>query len=165
VKRLAHALIGLVMSMSCACSAPESEPKPTFARREFKQFQRDVYPVLLRDCGFAACHGAPDRFFRVWGPGRSRLATGTGVPEPFDLPTGAELSTSYSLALSMIDEAHPERSLLMRKPLAVAAGGAGHLGVDSFGRDVYRTTEDSGFVALAGFVRAQPPPPVTEPTP
>lgn len=162
MNRFAHALIGLAISMSCACS--DVEPKPAFARREFKQFQRDVYPVLLRDCGFAACHGAPERFFRVWGPGRSRLATSTGVPEPFDLPTGDELSTSYSLALSMIDDAHPERSPLMRKPLAVAAGGAGHLGVDSYGRDVYRTTEDSGYLALARFVYA-PPPAVAVPTP
>jgi hypothetical protein len=163
MKPFAHALIGLVTLISCACSAVE--PKPAFTRREFKLFQRDVYPVLLRDCAFAACHGAPERFFRVWGPGRTRLATGTGVPEPFDLPTGAELSTSYSLALSMIDDAHPEQSLLMRKPLAVAAGGAGHLGVDGYGRDVYRTTEDNGFLALASFVYAPPPPAMPAPTP
>src|ERR1700755_2646142 len=35
-------------------------------------FTNDVIPVLLRDCGFQACHGSPERFFRVWGPGRTR---------------------------------------------------------------------------------------------
>ena len=111
--------------------------------------------MLLRDCGFPACHGAKERFFRVWGPGRSRLPNDMGViPEAFDLPTGDELSASYSLALSMIDEQHPVASLLLRKPLAIAAGGAGHLGVDGYGRDVYRTAEDSGFLAIARWVHA-----------
>jgi hypothetical protein len=51
---------------------------------------------------------------------------------------------------------------LLRKPLAVASGGAGHLGVDRYGRDIYRTAEDSGYLALARWVYtsttpAQPP--------
>lgn len=123
------------------------------------QFQREVYPVLLRDCGFSTCHGAQERFFRVWGPGRTRLPGETSVPSAFDLPTGGELSASYSLALSMLDASDPARSPLLRKPLAVEAGGAGHLGVDKYGRDVYRTTRDSGYVAIARWVMSPPPAP------
>jgi hypothetical protein len=135
-------------------------------KRDFKVFQREVYPVLLRDCGFPACHGNADRFFRVWGPGRSRLPNTKGMlPEAFDLPTGEELSATYSLALSMIDGEHPTSSPLLRKPLAVAAGGAGHLGVDDYGRDVYRTAEDSGFLALARWVYTVPMTPATPATP
>jgi hypothetical protein len=153
--RFTHACLGLTLSLACACGG--TEQKPALAKRDFKVFQREVYPVLLRDCGFPACHGAKERFFRVWGPGRTRLPKDMGVlPEAFDLPTGDELSTSYSLALSMIDDGHPDRSLLLRKPLAVAAGGAGHLAVDAYGRDVYRTAEDSGFLTLARWVYAPP---------
>lgn len=110
-----------------------------------------VYPVLLRDCGFHACHGAEERFYRVWGPGRARLDPETRA---FDGVTGDEASASFTLALSMIDARHPERSLLLRKPLAVAAGGAAHGGVDGFGRDVYRTVDDAGYVALRRWVRS-----------
>jgi hypothetical protein len=152
--RLVHAYLALTLSLICACSSADS--KPTAVKRDFKLFQREVYPVLLRDCGFPACHGAKERFFRVWGPGRSRLPTDKGLPEAFDLPTGDELSASYGLALSMIDGGQPSRSLLLRKPLAVAAGGAGHLGVDAYGRDIYRTAEDSGFLAIARWVYAEP---------
>jgi hypothetical protein len=164
MKRFARTWIGLVALLGVACG---ETPKTTaFARREFQQFQREVYPVMLRDCGFPACHGSPTRFFRVFGPGRVRLPGAKGLPGAFDLPTGDELSTTYSLALSMIDAADAQRSTLLRKPLAVEAGGAGHLGVDKLGRNIYRTTRDSGYVAIARWVLSPPPAaPATQATP
>jgi hypothetical protein len=152
MRRLLPPLIVSLALLMPACS--ESEDPSGFAQRDFMRFQREVYPVLLRDCAFSQCHGARDRFFRIWGPGRERLASPmTGIlPEAFGLPAGHELSSSYALAQSMIDEARPKQSLLLRKPLAVEAGGAGHLGVDKYGRDVYRTKRDAGYIALARWV-------------
>ena len=118
-------------------------------------------PVLLRDCGFPTCHGSHDRFFQVWGPGRARLNPMTTV---FDQLTGDEASLSYSLALAMIDGQHPGRSLLLRKPLAVEAGGSGHRGTDRYGRDVYRTINDSGYLTLARWVFSPPPAPAAPAT-
>jgi hypothetical protein len=161
MKQAARLSFGLLVWACCACADTGGEG--TVARREFQQFQREAYPVLLRDCAFPACHGAPERFFRVWGPGRVRLPGKMTTPEAFDLPTGDELSTTYSLALSMIDQEHPKQSLLLRKPLAVSAGGAGHLGVDAYDRDVYRTAQDSGFLTLARWVHSEPPPAPAEP--
>jgi hypothetical protein len=114
----------------------------------FRDFQV-VYPVLLRDCGFPDCHGDEDRFYRVWGPGRARLDPDSRA---FDAVTGDEASASYAHALSMIDARRPEASPLLRKPLAVSAGGSGHGGVDRYGRDVYRTREEAGYVALERWV-------------
>jgi hypothetical protein len=149
----------LALALLC-CGACADEPATAgFARREFMQFQREVYPVLLRDCGFPDCHGAPERFFRVWGPGRSRMPGATAMPGAFDWPSGDEISTTFALSLSMIDAADPARSLLLSKPLAVEAGGAGHLGVDKYGRNVYRTAQDAGYLALARWVMSAPPPP------
>jgi hypothetical protein len=143
---------GLVLLLFwCAACAEETEDRG-FARREFMPFQREVYPVLLRDCGFPQCHGAPERFFRVWGPGRSRLPRETILPEALDQPTGDEVAGTYSLAQSMIDKADPAKSLLLLKPLAVEAGGSGHLGVDKYGRNVYRTAQDTGYLVLARWV-------------
>jgi hypothetical protein len=145
----------LLMCTACADAPPTAPP----ARRDYQQFQREVYPVLLRDCGFPDCHGAGDRFFRVWGPGRTRLPKADGtIPGAFDVPTVDEVSASYSLALSMVDEANPKVSELLRKPLAVEAGGASHKGVDKSGRDVYRTADDGGYVTLARWVFSEPPP-------
>jgi hypothetical protein len=157
----AQRLIGSAFALACALLAAacaESPPQAIAARREFQQFQREVYPVLLRDCGFPACHGAPERFFRVWGPGRVRLPGEMTTPEAFDLPSTNELSASRALALSMIDEREPLSSPLLRKPLAVQAGGAGHLGADKYGRDVYRTPQDDGYLVIGRWVLSPPPP-------
>lgn len=157
--RLAIAVVtvaALLGGLGCA----EEQATPVAARRAFSAYRMEVYPVLLADCGFAACHGAPERFFRVYGPGRTRLPNSDGtVPEPFDTSTAAEQELTYQLALSMIDENNREDSLLLRKPLAVEAGGYGHLGVDNYGRDVYRTTHDAGYVKLARWVFSDPPMP------
>ena len=110
------------------------------------EFESLVYPVLLRDCGFHTCHGSDQRFFRVWGPGRVRLEEFSAALDP---RTSNEVTSSYYNALSFIDPADPERSLLLRKPLATEAGGSGHLGADKFGRNVYRTTDSQGYVALS----------------
>ena len=150
------ALLAIALACGAACSG-EDTGQHGFARREFMPFQREVYPVLLRDCGFPDCHGAPERFFRVWGPGRSRLPRETMIPEALDLPTGDEVAGTYSLAQSMIDAEDPVQSLLLRTPLAVVAGGAGHLGVDKYGRNVYRTAQDPGYLVIARWVMSPPP--------
>ncbi len=154
MKRFSRAGIGLLLLAGLGCKS--GDDKAVFAHREFQQFQHEVYPVLLRDCAFQACHGAPARFFRVWGPGRARLPTPMGLPDEFDQPTVDEISATESLALSMIDDGDPGRSLLLRKPLAVAAGGSGHLGVDKHGRDIYRTAQDSGYLTIARWVYGTP---------
>jgi hypothetical protein len=150
----------LMFATSALLACAEEPERAIAARRDFQSFQREVYPVLLRDCGFPACHGAPERFLRVWGPGRNRLLTSSGIaPGAFDIPTGDELSNSFELAKSMIDERDRKSSPLLRKPLAAAAGGAGHLGVDNYGRDIYRTQSDTGYVTIARWVLSDPPPP------
>jgi hypothetical protein len=152
------AALCLVAGLGCKGDSEGSE----LASRDFMMFRQQVLPVLIRDCAFHACHGAPERFFRVWGPGRARMDPATRA---FALMTAPELSTNLDLALSMVDQKHPERSLLLRKPLAVEAGGAGHLGVDLYGRNVYRTVNDPGYVTLRNWVMSmqmmQAPAPMT----
>jgi hypothetical protein len=135
----------------CACA-----PDPArfqLAEPSLESFANDTYPVLLRDCGFPACHGAMDRFFRVFGPGRTRLLPDT---DPGDPATAEEIQHSYDRARSMIDASDPAHSLLLRKPLASDAGGAGHKGDDSLGRNVYPSTVDPNYQILRGWVLAQP---------
>jgi hypothetical protein len=112
-------------------------------------FEQEVYPVLLRDCAFSACHGSSLRFFQVLGPGRGRLLATT---RPLDPTTPEEIMYSYERASSMIDAVAPQSSLLLRKPIEVAAGGIGHEGVDSLGRNVYQSAAEPGYMALTRWV-------------
>lgn len=108
-------------------------------------FASEVYPVLLRDCGTAACHGASARFFHIVGPGRVRLSL---EQEPLDPATPQEILESYRRARGMLVPDAGDRPLLLRKPLALAAGGATHGGRDAFGRNVYLSSQDPSYRAI-----------------
>jgi hypothetical protein len=143
----------LLAALLCAC-APVDEHGPA-AVRDRAVFDAAVWPLLVRDCGFSECHGSAERFFRVVGPGHERLDPTLRLSAPV---TEAELQFSYDRARSMVNAAQPSESLLLRKPLDVAAGGVGHEGTDEFGMDVYHGVDDPRFQALVSWVRALPPP-------
>jgi hypothetical protein len=116
---------------------------------ERAEFLSSVYPVMLRDCAFHACHGSTERFLQVFGPGRGRMSA---TIRPLDPPTDAEIAHSYDRARSLINSSDPANSLLLRKPLEVGAGGTGHEGADDLGRNVYQTTVDPNYAALSHWV-------------
>lgn len=136
---VALALIGGPTSIA-ACDAPSGAivPAPDYA-----EFRDTAYPILLRDCGFSQCHGTPERFFSIYGPGRQRL-------EPDDIAildpvTDDEIEHSYERARAMLlHDGDITQSPLLSKPLE----GGGHAGFDRFGRNVYADTSDVRFIAL-----------------
>ena len=134
---------------ACGADAPELALQTPDRMR----FEIEVYPRLLRDCGFPECHASHERFFQVFGPGRGRLDP---LTEPLDPPTPLELDHAYERTRSMIDAADPERSLLLRKPLATAAGGSGHEGVDQLGRNVYPSKAEPAYLILQSWVIGPP---------
>ena len=135
-----------------ACSS-DTAWSGDLGRGDFALFQMQVYPVLMRDCGFANCHGVELRAFQVWGPGRSRLRTGSDDGNIIE----QEQLRTYARALSMLytDGTRPvSESPLLTKPLEISAGGATHGGVDRYGRNVYRTQNDLGFQVLSRWAQA-----------
>jgi hypothetical protein len=134
----------LFYAVLIGCGYPDGKremPEP-----DYDIFASEVYPVLLRDCGSPACHGTHDRFFQVFGPGRARRALDSA---PHDPSTAQERALTYTRACSMlIDPKGIKQSPLLRKPLARAAGGPGHGGDDVWGRGVYASRGDEGYVAI-----------------
>jgi hypothetical protein len=130
-----------------ACADPDVQvrlPSPD----EFS-FQVEVYPILLRDCGFPACHGDTRRFFRLFGPGRTRYRTRDVTPL-MSPPTGEELTAAYNRTRSMLVTDGPvEESLLLQKPLH-----AGHSGDDEWGQNVYWTEADPSYQVLLRWAKS-----------
>lgn len=137
----------LLLAAVGACASETTEL--TLSTPDRMQFERDVYPVLLRDCAFHACHGSTDRFLQVFGPGRGRM---TAEIKPLDPESPLEINHAYDRARSMIDAHNLERSLLLKKPLATEAGGSGHEGADELGRNVYQSKSEPGYAAIQRWV-------------
>lgn len=141
-----------VLALVAGCA--DVEAGPGLAAPERVMFDSEVWPILVRDCGFSACHGAAPRFFRVLGPGHERLDPATRLNAPV---TEAELQLSYDRARSMLDESQPNDSALLLKPLSVEAGGSGHEGTDAFGRNVYHSVDDPSFQVLVRWAHGVAP--------
>jgi hypothetical protein len=140
--------IAVFTAAACLSLAACDPPEGDLALPEVDPvtFENKVYPILLADCGFPACHGDPERFFAVYGPGRRRLS-----PQslPYDPATPEELALSFTRARSMlVAEDGPARAPLLRKPLAVPAGGAGHAGDDAWGAPIFAGKRDPRYEAL-----------------
>ena len=149
-----RAVLIATLLLGVGCSLDASPATPPAANRVL--FNEQVYPVLLRDCGFPQCHGSLSvdeaRFFRVYGPGRSRLPDGSSDDDPLLPVTQAEIDFSFERARSMLAGADDAAStLLVRKPLAVDAGGSSHMGRTALGSDVYDSVDDEGYQILLQF--------------
>ncbi len=148
---LPSAALAILAPLACACvaPAPETNPPPVDACA----FELEVYPVLARDCGFPACHGSDERALQIFAPGRTRLDPST--PQ-LATATPEEIALTFDRARSLLGGARTvEESLLLRKPLAIDAGGAGHMGRDEAGRDVYRSTDAPGYQVLEAWARGR----------
>jgi hypothetical protein len=146
LKVYAAAALSMFLAACADSSAELHLPAPDQAA-----FELQVYPVLLRDCGFPECHGSQQRFFRVYGPGRVRYPSPT--PTPIFAPaTAAEISASYHRARSMLaNEDGVDHAPLLRKPLYAEHGGA-----DDWGENVYRSASDPNYVILANWAHSVP---------
>jgi hypothetical protein len=133
------------VSSAAVCCSYETQTLSVPAA-DAEVFEQTVYPVLLADCGFAACHGSHDRPLSIFGPGRTRLSEDT---EPYAAATAAELALSHARARSMlISPDGARRAPLLRKPLAVSAGGSEHLGNDAWGANVFPSKRDERYETL-----------------
>ncbi len=126
--------------------APDAVQTPS---PDYDAFELDVYPILVRDCGFLACHGRAARPFRLYGPGRLRAQPGG---EPFAEATDEEIWRSYQRTRSMLTHGgDPLDAPLLTKPLP----GGGHRGTDDFGRAVYEDEFDPSYQTLVLWARGE----------
>lgn len=158
----------LLICFAAAAAACQSDPATELVPSADTQLFRDeAYPVLMRDCGFNACHGAPERFLVIFGPNRARIDPTTHHDTPVQ---PLELEVTHERARSMLITDGPVTcSLLLTKPLEKSEGGVSHGGVDDFERNVYQSVTDPGYVTLLKWaqavVTAAPPSALpTEPT-
>ena len=128
----------------CACDPPADVTVPA---PDYDAFERDVYPILVRDCGMLTCHGVDARPFRLYGPGRLRADDDT---DRFDPATDDELWFSYQRTRSMLaNDGDVTTSPLLSKPLP----NAGHRGLDDYGGAVYRSATDPDYLTLVAWAQ------------
>ena len=120
--------------VSTGCSGPTSPPPPPSGGEEFvldyPEFQASVMPVLNQfSCNTAECHGGGIR--------------GTYQLSPVDAPNPAY---DFEQTRLQVDPYDPSASPLLRKPLAVGAGGELH------SWEPFASTDDPAYRALEAWI-------------
>ncbi|MBK9033262.1 MAG: hypothetical protein IPL61_18650 [Myxococcales bacterium] len=147
----ALALLLALATAALGCSVPDDEVVVPDA--DPVVFKDAVYPILLRDCAFTACHGNPDRFLAVFGPGRAAARGHRPRRAGHRRGAGRHLHRTRSMLMS------PAGSSARRscKPLAEADGGVRHRGTDPWGNAIFPSKDDPRFVVLAQWALAGQP--------
>lgn len=144
-RRVEAAALALAAALgACAVDNPSVEP----AALDEAMFRCRVEPVLVERCAFPACHGAPGRPFRLYGPARTRLDP---AAQRYDEPL-SEAEHRANLA-SVRGFATPapgyDEALLVEKPLAARLGGAYHGANRMFGGQApFQDDADPGLMTI-----------------
>jgi hypothetical protein len=105
------------------------------------RFSASIEPALELRCAQGGCHGRADRPFTLYAPGAYRMdPSRTNLAEPL---TDAEVATNALRVAALASSGDPEGSIVLRKPLAIAAGGLHH-----GGGDVFLDRTDRDYLAL-----------------
>ncbi len=131
----------------CQVADPPRQP----AALDEPYFRCRVQPVLAKSCAAFACHGDGRRFFRVYARNRLRLG-GDEAGRNARLSDG-ERAANFASARAFVDAQDPAHSLLLQKPLEMAAGGYFHRGAEIFGGgNVFATRDDPDWRTLDKWV-------------
>ncbi len=137
---LAYAVAG------AGCAVEEQGDAPVAVSGELADFAAYVQPVLRVGCASLDCHGNAGRPLRLYARnGLRQVATSRGQDA-----TDAEM-TANMIAIAGLDPAAAdiEDHLLLRKPLAVEAGGLHHVG-----GDLWLDQNDGVYRCLHAWLRA-----------
>ena len=128
--RWGSVLSSLFVGALAACSPVENAPAPGLvAALDEPVFRCRIEPILVRDCGYLACHGQAGSPLRLYSMGKLRLGDSSTLAARTAPITDAERHLNFlsaqAFAVAGVD---PEDSWLVRKPLPSSAGGFAHLG-------------------------------------
>lgn len=140
----------VLLAFAAAGCVVEEPPPEALPDGDVAAFAEDVQPVVDRHCADPTCHGRPDRPLALYSPGRFRRdAARTYLIEPLsdeELAVNARSVAVFALDPEALADGL-DGCLVLRKPLALAAGGCGHEG-----GEIFLTRDDRGYRALRGWL-------------
>jgi hypothetical protein len=114
----------LLLLVAAACGNVASDGELPLSDLDDEVYVRDVHPILEARCATLDCHGVDERPLRLYA--ETGLRAGDDLR---DRPIESfELAANVRAIRAIDPGAEPSATLLVRKPLAPAAGGIAHEG-------------------------------------
>lgn len=141
----------LALALALAGCAGDLEQPRTLAALDRPYFDCNVQPVLTTYCGQLACHGTSERYFHVYS--RNRLRDDADETQRNAFLRDSERTHNFEAARALVDIDAPDDSLLLRKPLEQAAGGAYHRGATLYrAGNVFDDSNDPDYQVIAQWI-------------
>jgi hypothetical protein len=146
------ALVGGVIALASVlalsgCQSRLTDDAPLSKELDEAYFRCNVQPILSKNCSMLACHGTPDRYFRLYARNRLRYGiAGEAQRNAFLNPLERQLN--YNAARAYIDLNVVDNSLLLKKPLEQDAGGYYHGATKLGTSNVFAHIDDSEYKIL-----------------
>jgi hypothetical protein len=120
----------LLAAASAGCNTVDNEPAPDqIDALDEAAFRCTVEPILIRDCGYLACHGQAGAPLRLYSIGKLRLGPSTTLGERTAPLTAAERHLNFLSAQAFAwAGTAADDNWLVEKPMPSADGGYAHLG-------------------------------------
>jgi hypothetical protein len=147
--RRALLLVALSAILGCEGGLEDRAPLPPL---DEAYFRCHVQPVLTESCSMFACHGDGSRYFRIYARNRLRYGIAGEAQRNAQL-NDAERAFNFASARAFIDVSARDRSLLLKKPLEIDAGGAFHRGATLYGAgNVFSTEKSADYQTLLKWI-------------
>ncbi len=142
-----RALGGIAASvLACACAADDAEVLDVAASGGVEEFATYVQPVLEAGCASLDCHGVAGRPLRLYGRDGLRLDADLRGMDATEQEVAANIRAIDGLTPA---QGQIEDHLILRKPLAIAAGGMHHVG-----GELWLDQSDPAYRCLHAWLRA-----------
>jgi hypothetical protein len=145
------AALGLALALASAgCQRGLTDAAPLPALDE-AYFRCHVQPILTKNCATYACHGSPDRAFRLYA--RNRLRFGIADISQINAQlSDEERALNFEAARAFVDFGALDQSSFLKKPLEGDAGGYYHGATKLGTSNVFSSVDDADYQVLAGWV-------------
>lgn len=152
----ALALGSLAISLAATLTACEEglTDKAPLPKLDEAYFRCHVQPILTKNCSMLACHGAPERYYRIYARNRLRYGIAGEAQRNSQLNEG-EAKHNFDAARAYVDVDHADESLLLRKPLEPDAGGFYH-GATKFSKlNIFANLESTEYETIQKWVKGE----------
>lgn len=144
-------LVATMVLGGCQSGLDDKAPLPSL---DEAYFRCKVQPILTKNCSMFACHGTPERAFRLYARNRLRFGIADKAQVGSFL-TDDERKLNFEAARAFVDTSSKDLSWLLKKPLEADAGGYYHGATKLGTSNVFENEKNAEYQVLVKWVNGE----------
>jgi hypothetical protein len=149
----ALALLAASAALLLGCEKGLTDPAP-LPELDEAYFRCHVQPILTKNCSMFACHGTPERYYRIYARNRLRYGIADESKRNSQLNEG-ERKHNFDATRAFVDIDKADESLILKKPLEADAGGFYHGATKLGTANVFPSIEAGEYTTILKWIKGE----------